>query len=102
MTILRGFLFLCGVAFIAFCVWAGATGDFMREFNLITELPWGKVSLVDLFLGFILFAIIILAFEPPWIGIPVVILLFIFGNWVTAFWLALRLPKIIRKMRGIA
>jgi hypothetical protein len=102
MTILRGFILFLGIAFIAACVWAGATGNFLGEFSVISGLPWGKISLADLYLGFLLIAIIILAFEPLWIGLPVVLLLFVFGNWVAAFWLAARLPKLIRKMRGIA
>ena len=102
MSFLRGVLLGIGIAFIGACVYAGATGDFFEEFGRITQLVWGKISLIDLYLGFIAISIIILAFEPFFIGLPVVIVLFIFGNWVALFWLAARLPKIIRKMRGVA
>ena len=102
MTILRGLILALGIAFIAFCVWAAVSGNFLKEFSDVLAMPWGKVSMADLVLGFILISIIILAFEPIWIGLPVVILLFFFGNWITAFWLAARLPKIIRKMRSVA
>ncbi|MFC6198089.1 hypothetical protein [Ponticaulis profundi] len=102
MTFLRGLLLALGIAFIASCVWAAATGHFSDEFKAVLDMAWGKISLADLVLGFIVISVIILAFEPVWIGLPIVILLFIFGNWVSAFWLALRLPKIIRKMRGVA
>lgn len=102
MVILRFIFMALGIAFIALCVWAASTGSFLGEFSTISSLPWGKVSLGDLYLGFLVIAVIILAFEPIWLGLPIVILLFIFGNWVPAFWLAARLPKIIRKMRGIA
>ena len=69
------------------------TGDFVTEFDKITHLVWGKISLIDLYLGFIVIGIIILAFEPFYIGLPVVIVLFIFGNWVALFWLAARLAQ---------
>lgn len=102
MTFLRFVLAALAIAFIGLCVWAGTNGDFLGEFASISAQAWGKVSLADLYLGFLVIGVIILAFEPFWIGLPVVILLFIFGNWVCAFWLALRLPKIIRKLRGVA
>lgn len=102
MTLLRGILLALGIAFIAACVWAGISGSLMEEASKVWSLPWGKIMVADLYLGFFLFAIIILAFEPPWISLPVVILLFVLGNWVSAFWLAARLPKIIRKMRSVA
>jgi hypothetical protein len=102
MTFLRGILLGLGIAFIAACVFAAVTGDFVTEFDKITHLVWGKISLIDLYLGFIVIGIIILAFEPFYIGLPVVIVLFIFGNWVTLFWLAARFPKVVRKMRGTA
>lgn len=100
MTILRGLILLLGIAFIAACVWAGTSGNLMAEFGEISALPWGKVSLADLYLGFFLIAVIIFIFEPLRISLPVVALLFVFGNWVAAFWLAARLPKLIRKLRG--
>jgi hypothetical protein len=102
MTFLRGLILGIGIVFIAICVWAGVSGNLMSEAGTVWALPWGKVMLADLYLGFLLIAIIILAFEPLWIGLPVVLLVFTLGNWVTAFWLAARLPKIIRKIRSIA
>ena len=32
-------------------------GNFMREGSQLTSMPWGIVSLVDLYTGFILFSI---------------------------------------------
>lgn len=102
MTIFRGILISLAVLFLMACIWAMVTGDFVGEFQQVAAMPWGKIALADVYFGFFLFAVIIFAFEPLMIGLPVVILLFIFGNWVAAFWLALRLPKIIGKLRGVA
>ena len=102
MIFLRGLLCVAGIACLMACVWALTTGDFVAEFKEVAALPWGKIALVDVYFGLILFAIIIFAFEPIWFALPVVALLLVFGNWVAAFWLALRLPKIIRKLRGVA
>lgn len=102
MTFLRVLIVILGLAFAGMIGWAFTVGDFMEEFRQVTAFAWGKVSLADLYLGFFLFAIIILAFEQIWIGLPVVILMFLLGNTIPALWLALRLPKVIRKMRGVA
>ena len=102
MSFLRFSLVVLAIGLLMACLYAYLTGDFLGEFQMVLEMPWGQVALFDLYLGFFLFAIIILAFEPIIIGLQVVILLFVFGNWIAAFWLALRLPKMIRKMRGVA
>ena len=99
MTILRAALFLCGLAFIGACIWAGINGHFLQEFQTISAFAWGKISLIDLYLGFLVLAVIVLIFEPLRIALPVILLLFVFGNWVAAFWLALRLPTLVKRLR---
>jgi hypothetical protein len=37
--------------------WAFLTGDFRAEGAILTDLPWGVVSLVDLYTGFTLFSL---------------------------------------------
>jgi hypothetical protein len=44
------------VAMTAVLVYAFSTGDFGREGSVILSLPWGIVSLVDLYVGFFLFS----------------------------------------------
>jgi hypothetical protein len=38
-------------------VWAFITGQFNQEGSLLLSMPWGIVSMVDLYTGFILFSI---------------------------------------------
>ncbi len=102
MTLLRGILILLGAGFLGACVWAYLSGDFAAEFAAITGLPWGKISLADLYLGFLVIAVVIFFLEPLWISLPVIIVMMLLGNWVSAFWLAARLPKLVRKLRGVA
>ncbi len=52
------FLALLGTAAMSGALFYGFTvGDFFADGSLILENPWGIVSLVDLYTGFILFSI---------------------------------------------
>ena len=48
---LLGFLAMGGILIYAF-----TTGDFAGEGSVLLSMPWGIVSLVDLYVGFILFS----------------------------------------------
>jgi hypothetical protein len=37
-------------------IWAFATGDFAGEGSVLLSMPWGIVSLIDLYVGFALFS----------------------------------------------
>ena len=100
MTILRISVFLAGIAFLGLCIQAGLAGDFMGEFSQIADLPWGRVSLADLYLGFLMLAVFIALTDKPRISIPVILALFVLGNVIAAFWLAWRLPRIAQKLRA--
>lgn len=100
MTILRISVFLAGIAFLGLCIQAGLAGDFKGEFSQISGLPWGKVSLADLYLGFLAFAVVIVLTEKLSISIPMILALLVLGNVVAAFWLAWRLPRIAQKLRA--
>lgn len=71
-----------GYAFIA--------GDFGREGAVLGAMPWGIVSLVDLYAGFSLFACWVVYREPSRVAAIVwVLLIMVLGNLMTAayvFW----------------
>jgi len=48
---LLGLLAMTGILIYAF-----TTGNFTQEGNVLLSMPWGIVSLVDLYVGFILFS----------------------------------------------
>jgi hypothetical protein len=87
------------VAFTAMIVWASFRGDFGAEFAAITSMPWGQVSLVDLYLGFGLYGIMVWLVEDKlstklfW-GLPIIIL----GNAWSLIWVAMRWEKILARM----
>ncbi len=44
------------LAMAAVLIYAFVEGDFLREGRIILSMPWGIVSLVDLYVGFMLFS----------------------------------------------
>jgi hypothetical protein len=82
---------LCGLLLIILSgsiIWAFKSAPFWASFDLITENPWGKVTLIDLYSGFVAFAIIIGLVDGPWIGLIAFLLLCVLGNVVSLAWLA--------------
>jgi hypothetical protein len=88
-----------GVAFLGLLVWASFTGDIGQEFAVMMAMPWGQVSIADLYLGFFLYALIVFLVEEKrlvacfW-ALPI----FVLGNVWAALWLVLRLPTIIARL----
>ncbi len=94
MTAIRILLAVLGLLFAALIIWAIQTGDFWAEGAWLTDKPWGVVSLSDLYLGFLIAAILMFVFESPrtrwfWI-IPLPLL----GNLWAVLWLVWRLPAL--------
>jgi hypothetical protein len=88
-----------GLAFFALVIWASFTGDIGQEFAVMMAMPWGQVSIADLYLGFFLYALIVFLVEEKrlvacfW-ALPI----FVLGNVWAALWLVLRLPTIIARL----
>lgn len=102
MAFIRTILVALGLVLIVACIWAFGAGHFLSEFSQISALPWGKVSLIDLYLGFVIFAVIFFYMEKLPIALVLTLLMMTLGNWVPAFWLAYRLPKLVRLFRNQA
>ena len=92
---------LLAVAFTAMIGWASVRGDFGAEFAAITSMPWGQVSLVDLYVGFGLYAGAVWVIEDKlsmkllW-ALPVIVL----GNAWSLIWVAVRWDKIMARMKS--
>ncbi|MEM7406711.1 MAG: DUF1475 family protein [Pseudomonadota bacterium] len=79
--------------------WASTNGALGDEFPALVAMPWGFVTVVDLYAGLVLVAAWVVWREPRW---PVALLwtlaLFSFGNLATCVYLLLAL----RQSRGDA
>lgn len=102
MLIIR-LLFLTGGAGLFGAIFWAKTADGRSLGALLAEMaaqPWSVVTLIDLYLGFLFSAAIILAAERRWSSrlfwaIPI----FLLGNLWTVVWLALRLPGLVGRLR---
>ena len=73
-------------------------GDILAD---MSSRPWTVVTLVDLYLGFAIAAIIILLAERSLIvGLIWAAPVFFLGNIWTAAWLIVRLPTLARRLRA--
>jgi hypothetical protein len=74
--------------------------DFMAAFPQILSFPWGQVTLLDLYVTFTLFAIVIGLFERNWVHAAAwIVPLFFLGGFLIAIWLAVRWPELARRLR---
>ena len=90
---------LLGAAFGGFIVYASLRGDFAAEFGAITMLPWGQVTLADLYLGFVFVALAVFAVESSWRArlfwaLPT----FFLGNVWPAIWIVVRWRVILARL----
>jgi len=93
MTIAKIIALLGLLSMSAVLVYGFAVGDFAGEGGQLLDMPWGIVSLVDLYVGFVLFSGWIVYRERS-LGRSVVwvLLMMVLGFWTASLytWLALR------------
>ena len=86
---LLGLAAMTGIIMRAFIV-----GNFSAEGDKLLAMPWGVVSLVDLYVGFTLFSGWIVYREKSWLArIVWVVLMMTLGNWTAALYVFLALQK---------
>lgn len=82
---LLGIVAMSGVLIYGFVV-----GDFGAEGAMLLSMPWGIVSLVDLYVGFMLFSVWIVYRErTPWASVIWVVLMMTLGFFTASlytFW----------------
>ncbi|MFY8038871.1 MAG: hypothetical protein ACOVN4_04300 [Bosea sp. (in: a-proteobacteria)] len=72
-------------------IWAFGRAPFWPAVAEITANPWGVVTLIDLYLGFLIFGIVLWRFEPQRaLAIGLIAAMPILGNVVPLAWLVWR------------
>ncbi len=91
-----------GIGLTVLIILAALQAPINESFGRITEDFWGWTALADLYLGFILIAIIIAAFEEN-IGVALfwIVPLFFLGNVWSALWFVLKLPTLIDRVKPL-
>ena len=94
MNIAKAIAALGVIAMGAALIYAFTTGDFSSEGSQILAMPWGIVSLVDLYVGFTLFSMWIVYREPSRsVAIGWVILLMVLGFFIGSVYVLLALYR---------
>jgi len=67
-------------------------GDFFKEGSILASMAWGKVSLVDVYIGFFLFSGWVLFREAKWFTAVIWILsIMVLGNFITCLYVTILL-----------
>jgi uncharacterized membrane protein (DUF485 family) len=88
-----------GLVLAAAIVWAFQRADFFASGAQIIANPWGVVTLIDLYAGFIATGVIVAAIERwrPW-AFGLMLSSFVLGNVVYALWAVLRGARLLREI----
>lgn len=82
-------------------LWAFGRAPFWPAVSEIVANPWGVVTLVDLYLGFLIFGIVIARFEPNrTLAAAMIVALPFLGNVVPLAWLAWRGLDLVKPVRS--
>lgn len=99
MALVRIVCALGGLILLAAIVWASMTaGQSLGEaIAWLTSGPWGVVTLIDLYLGFLFIAILIWLLEPnKLIALAFIAPMPFLGNVWAAVWMVWRLAGLVR------
>lgn len=94
MKVAKGITFFGVIAMSIALIQGFVVGDFSADGALILQNPWGIVSLVDLYVGFILFSLWIIFRESKWtISLIWVVLMMVLGFFTGALYVFLTLNQ---------
>lgn len=101
MAVMRLVGALVALGLVVSIVWAAFTGAIFEEGGAILALPWGVVTFIDLYAGFLFAAALILVAEPrPRLAIVLALSIFVLGNVVTLAWAVARAPLLLSRLRS--
>lgn len=95
MAALRILLAVLAACLAGLIVRAMLTGDFQSAGAWLTGDPWGIVTLADLYLGFLLSAVVIAVMERGWRAALWIAPIPLLGNVWTVFWFIFRFPALL-------
>lgn len=96
----RALRLVAGIGTLLMAAFIGAalgTGDIAREGAWLLANPWGRVSLVDLYVGFALAGVLIASREPARRAIPWILAVLLLGNLATSLYVLLALRGATRE-----
>ena len=99
MKVLQFGIAIMALGLAALIVVAVADGSFFEAGRWLTSEPWGLVTLADLYLGFVLAAIVIwLGESRPLTALLWILPIPVLGNVWTVLWFLIRLPHLRERL----
>jgi hypothetical protein len=87
MKIAKAIALLGLLAMTAVLIYGFTIGDFAEEGKQLLSMPWGIVSLVDLYVGFVLFSVWIVYREKSAVRSVVwIVLMMVLGFWTASLY----------------
>jgi len=75
-------------------VYGFIAGDFFKEGSILFSIAWGKVSLIDVYIGFFLFSAWVIYREEKWAtAVLWILLIMVLGNFITCLYATIALFK---------
>jgi hypothetical protein len=103
ISLLRALLAVAALALTAAIFWALGRASMFESFGKIIADPWGVVTLIDLYAGFLAISVVIAVAEPKRSIAAIAIILTPFlGSVMPLIWLIARLPLIIDRLSARA
>jgi hypothetical protein len=69
-------------------------GDFFKEGSILFSMAWGKVSLIDVYIGFFLFSGWVIYREEKWVTAAIwIVSIMVLGNFITCLYATIALYK---------
>jgi len=82
------------IAMFLTLVYGFIVGDFFKEGGILFSMAWGKVSLIDVYIGFFLFSAWVIYREEKWATtIFWIVSILILGNFITCLYTTIALYK---------
>jgi cytochrome c oxidase assembly factor CtaG len=91
MTPLRIALLVAALLLSAAIFWASHAAPFFAGFSAVLDNPWGVVTLIDLYAGFLFAGVMIWLIEPnKRLAATLALITLVLGNVVPLVWLSVR------------
>jgi len=94
-TLVRLIFLALAIVLTVMIVQAALTGDGGAAIAFLAGTPWGRVTSVDLYLGFLLAGALVMLFERSLLGVAIAASILVLGNVVTTLWFAWRWPSLV-------
>lgn len=84
----------CTIIMLLTLIYGFFRGDFFKEGSILLSLAWGKVSLIDVYIGFCLFSgWVVYREQSMLLAVLWIILILVLGNFITSLYVTIALFK---------